>query len=75
MQWFGQAKTKVDWGYKDLSQEDKAVFEQGQKYSNDSQALTQVMRNFAAGLCAYATAKNVPLPYDTQVLSATLVKM
>jgi len=75
LQWLGQAKTNINWGYKNLSKEDKAVFEQGERYIEDEKALTRVMQNFVAGFCAHAASKNFPVKYDAELLSSAMVKM
>jgi len=72
--WFEQTKTALDWSYKNLPQEDQDIFKQGLHYSDNPEALTQVMQHFVAGFYKRATDLNVPLPYDQSTTTSMLVK-
>ncbi len=75
LKWFEITKTSISWGLKDLSEEDKNVFNQDGSYVNNMETVTELLGRFVAGFCQKARALNVPLKYNEEMIAHTLIKI
>lgn len=74
-EWFAKTKTEFNWGFKNLSQEDKDIFKQGTNYNKDPKAISRVMRNFVNGFYKHAADNNIQVKYNAETINPILIKM
>jgi len=73
--WFDKHTTLKATAYKSLSKEESDIMSKGVRYTERPDEVTNAVQQYAKNFCDAIQKENINPEYDSQLLSATLLKM